>query len=872
MSMPPTTLKKTQKTPLPLMPPAVAAMQAPAPSEGMAQDRARSFSGAPAPNNAAPHPHRLQPRHPSPTPAPRGRSSSAQPPTNRNTSAEAPRVVSGPVDLRSQSNNSSDGDKRKSRKGWLTGGRSRSNSADLGKDKGMRAWIMSPDTLSDYNVAALMNGEKIPELWNEAGNVYIYLYPKGSGRGPSFKVQDQVFNSSKVLNEILESGTIAADSSGSTYLGVDDAARRTHSQPISTRRPGEGNIYLPLEKQDLDSLVAARNLFAFLTNQPLVGTDANPTIFTAFFHISGLLRKYGFSNYNGSSFGDSVDATFDIFLDQFGTADVRHSREKTLEALVMSEHMKSWTLYNEAFAHAVGKYDSLLELRSPLFNSISVSTRNRLERAHLNLVNRQANIDIRLESFEFPSLFAGIASSTSTDEYKNVKFKEWRNSFVKMRSFVLGYYKDLFGNWPPKARSKKNHFSQPGLNRQCLKMLYSDLAALYDLLVDRESITPRAIDKVFEDTQANAVDPNISALRKILSEFDHSSPPVLPPIPFDVPKIPSMKTIHENYNDLSGKTQAKFDKSLKYNELLLLLIKSRNIDTDSLRIPFLNAFKEFELKEAKSAHAHDLADQRIGYWLFLYVVIQSLPMLVVDAPGLNWTEGVEYFLCEAPQGNPSWVEDAGEVRKMWYKTDQGIVELSTDVILFSAEGVYMRSHCWLAAKAWGGSGGGVMPPPQASGASPLEPPRAVFQDMDPVSNPVAGGPPSAPGSAAGSPRLRASRNASPSGIRAGHAYRSSIAIGLEPLPGPFSDGSSFGDGTHGRRDSAGPLYQQGQQGSNSALDLSIRPATFSEQAGPHRGSHQGLTHTSTGSVGGSTFEDILKGMDSGKDKKKKSFF
>ncbi|KAK0734006.1 hypothetical protein B0T26DRAFT_631974, partial [Lasiosphaeria miniovina] len=693
-------LKKTQKTPLPLMPPAITAIQAPAPSEGMARDRARSFSGAPAPNNTAPHPHRLQPRHPSPTPAPRGRSSSAQPPTDHNTSAEALRVVSGPVDLRSQSNNSGDGDKRKSRKGWLTGGRSRSNSADLGKDKGMRAWIMSPDTLSDYNVAALMNGEKIPELWNEAGNVYIYLNPKGSSRGPSFKVQDQVFNSSKVLNEILESGTIAANSSGNTYLGVDDAARRTHSQPISTRRPGEGDIYLPLEKQDLDSLVAARNLFAFLTNQPLVGTGANPTIFTAFSHISGLLRKYGFSNYNGSSFGDSVDATFDIFLDQFGTADVRHSREKTLEALVMSEHMKSWTLYNEAFAHAVGKYDSLLELRSPLFNSISVSTRNRLERAHLNLVNRQANIDIRLESFEFPSLFAGIASSTSTDEYKNVKFKEWRNSFVKMRSFVLGYYKDLFGNWPPKARSKKNHFSQPGLNRQCLKMLYSDLAALYDLLVDRESVTPRAIDKVFEDTQANAVDPNISALRKILSEFDHSSPPVLPPIPFDVPKIPSMKTIHENYNDLSGKTQAKFDKSLKYNELLLLLIKSRNIDTDSLRIPFLNAFKEFELKEAKSAHAHDLADQRIGYWLFLYVVIQSLPMLVVDAPGLNWTEGVEYFLCEAPQGNPPWVEDAGEVRKMWYKTDQGIVELSTDVILFSAEGVYMRSHCWLAAKAW----------------------------------------------------------------------------------------------------------------------------------------------------------------------------
>ncbi len=70
-------------------------------------------------------------------------------------------------------------------------------------------------------------------------------------------------------------------------------------------------------------------------------------------------------------------------------------------------------------------------------------------------------------------------------------------------------------------------------------------------------------------------------------------------------------------------------------------------------------------------------------------------MLIVDAPGLEWTDGVEYFLTQAPQGNAPWNEDAGEVRKMWYRAaGQSLVELSADVVMFSVEGIYTRSHCW----------------------------------------------------------------------------------------------------------------------------------------------------------------------------------
>ncbi|KAK3329043.1 hypothetical protein B0H66DRAFT_467132 [Apodospora peruviana] len=917
--------KKVPKDPSVLQshPPSVAATQ----PGRKPRDRVRSSSPARPAQNAKLQSNRLHPGDVSSASTPRGRSSSVQPPQGRPVSAEAPRILSNPTDSRPQSQ-SSDGshepNKVKSRRSWLPGGRSRSSSQDSGKAVGAVAWIMAPDGRSDYSTAALEHGEKarlpVPELWNETGNVYVYIYPQESGHGPSFKVSDHVFGSSQVLYQLLMSGKTSPSTrsaSSGSYLTADDATRRqyTSTAPALGSDPNAGHLHLPLGNPEIDLLVAARNLFAFLTGQPLVATKRNPTIFATVLQLAGMLKQFGFTNVDGSTYGDIVDASFDLFIDQFNLADVRHSREKTIEALVLAEQMRSWALYNEAFAHAVGKYDELLDLKSPLFNEVSSSTRNRLERAHLDLGNRQANLNHRLETFDFPSLFAGVASSTSTEEYKAVKFKEWRNSYLKMRSFVMGYYKDSFGNWPPKARSKKNHFAHSGLNRQCLKILYSDLCALYNLLVDRESITPRVIDQVFEDVQENPVDQMISALRKMLSEFDHSSPPVLPPIPFDVPKLPSITTIRENYYDLDAKTQAKFDKSLQANELLLVLIKSRNIDTDALKLPFLVAYKEFELKEAKNVQAQDLADQRIGHWLFLYAVIQSLPMLVVDAPDLRHTEGVEYFLCEPPQGHLPWmVEDAGEVRKMWYQTaGQGIVELSADVILNSVEGIYMRSHCWLAAKEWeqrgsqpaslinevgvGGGLGGL-----GGVASPLEPPRAVFEDMDPM---MAGGHggrrgsaggTASPGSAPGSPGHP--RNSSPA-RRAGHAYRSSIAIGLEPLPLTDDVLGSAGSGgsPRGSRAFSGGPPRPGSSGSGNVTPqqqqyqhhpLALRNSRSSGNLGsmsaggplagavgnPHHHASSGsMSATTGGGGGGSTFDDILKGIEKDKgEKKKKSFF
>ncbi|OAA73841.1 hypothetical protein ISF_00742 [Cordyceps fumosorosea ARSEF 2679] len=764
------------------------------------------------------------------------------------------------------------------RKSWMPGGRSRSNSGDVSSPNAkMQAWIMTEETTSEYNPSLLKNAEKVPELWNESGDVLVYLYPRSSGRGPSFKVPEFTISSSYLFNELLASEMAAAighprsrSFGGRDSLSVDDASRM-QSPPTASSEDysGELKLYLPVARpsasthlvapgqggdNEQDRLIAIRNLFAFLTGQPLVGTKTRPTVFLAFLEIAELLEEYSFAGFDGTGFGNAVDMSFSFYCDHLGLSDCRHSREKTVEALILGERMRNIELYNEAFAHAAGKYSAIIDLRLPLFDKVSPSTRQRLERAHIDLVNRQQNVNDYLEQFEFPSIFAGIANSTSITEMRNIRFKLWRNSFTRMRSFMLSYYKSTFGSWPPKASSKKNPFMESGLNRLVLKMLYSDMCALYDLLVDRTDLTSRVIDH----TPELSSDPDKitrSAIRNIMSEYDRSRPPVLPPIPFDLPQLPTVQAIHETYANLSAKDQAKFDKKLKEHELLLILNKAYNYDTNSIKLPFLDQFKEFESREAKGKMKQDLVDQRIGYWIFLYAVLQSLPMLVVDAPGLKHTEGTEYFLCQPPMGQPPWAED-GQVRKMWYEVagGGGVVELSADAVMYSVEATYHRSHCWLAAKQWEGLDGDDRPPPEAV-MSPLEPPRAIFEGGDGIlgnQSQVAG--PSTPSPPLGTPPLTGGpRNLSPGRARANSAYRSSILIGLEPLA---MDPPASLFGPHQRSSSLGPRPQSAFMGSRS-----VSGSNLIGMMPPRTGTPNTVAATS-----GATFDDILAG---GKDEKPK---
>lgn len=638
------------------------------------------------------------------------------------------------------------------RRSWLLGGARSSDERVSESGHGdPLAWVIGHHGKVPYNLSLLIGGEKVPELWNENGDTFVYLFPRNSGRGPSFRIDSNIYAASPAMTR-LAYGKIYSDST------VTSSNRRRQQQVESTRRqssevptpprspdpsapegssdgskgsrtlsditddiPSEIHLYLPLSlttergthssnnpeprspPTDVEQLVTYRNLVAFLLGQSLVATEKHSSIFDIFMRISDILQHYDFSNVDGSTYGEVAAMSFDNYVDELHVADMRSSHEKTIEGIVLGERMRSVMLYTEAFVHGVGKYEDLTRLGSPKFEFISPLTRNRMERASMDLFLRLKSINTRLEDFDFPAVFSGLMNSKTADESKVVRFDAWKSGFMATRKHVVAYYKHKYGSWPPKASSKKNSLETSGLNRLVLIDLYHDVSHLYNLLVDRKSLTTRTVEGPSDDDGADDVDEmTTKALRRVLSEYDRSSPPVQPPVPFDIPIYPDLKTTRGGYGIGDAKKDAKTRrKKLKDDEIATLLKASYNPNSD-ISTPFLDTFRDLERKSAHGKNFDDLCDLRTGQWMFMYAVLQSLPMLVVDAPGVRWTEGVEYFLCEPPRSGVPWAREDTGIQRGWYSIagSSGLVSLPSDVVEHGVEGIYRRSHCWQMAEIW----------------------------------------------------------------------------------------------------------------------------------------------------------------------------
>ncbi len=577
----------------------------------------------------------------------------------------------------------------------------------------------------------------------------MYLFPQQTGKGPSFRIHSSLYAASSVLRKLANTGEANGRMGEGSLGGEQGSDGMTPVWPLAPSGPQELlspggrpetqiagtsgslavpgqpsepispqlHLHLPLalsetfsaspageaSVSDVDTLVAIRNTFAFLLGQSLVATERDATLFEVFMKISDVLTAYSFSNIDGSTYGEVAATSFDFYVDELGLADVRSSAEKNIEAILLGERMKSIALYNEAFVHGVGKYEDIMNVADSKFHIISPITRNRMERASMDLSVRLKNINARLEEFEFPAIFAGIMNSRTADERKIIRFDEWKASFMSTRKHVLSYYKRKYGSWPPKASSKKNNLETSGLNRLVLKELYQDFSNLYNLLVDRSNLTTRTADGVVESDGAIDLDGTVrKALRTVLSEYDHSLPPVQPAVPFDTPLQPSPASVWKNAAPESAKKDARLrSKKLKNEEFVAVLQASHNVE-DIDPCPFVDVFYDFERKSGLGKSIDELCDLRNGQWIFLYAVLQALPMLVVDAPALRWTDGVEYFLCQPPRSGVPWAREDAGIRKSWYGIagSSGVVSLPADIVEHGVEGIYRRSHCWQMAEKW----------------------------------------------------------------------------------------------------------------------------------------------------------------------------
>jgi hypothetical protein len=571
-------------------------------------------------------------------------------------------------------------------------------------------------------------------LWNEQGDTFVYLFPKNTHLPASFKLDSALFSDSPSLTflargtdlkvEALRRTLTITDPEGSTTAPddhdqwVNDAASSgSNRMALVEDQPEEVqeiHLYLPvplhgdvsnaqilLLQDDSDTLMLFRNLFAFLLGQALIATPKYPTLFSILMEVANLLRRFEFSNFDGSNFGEVAASSFANYCDELHLADVRKSRSKTLEAIILGESMRHYPLYLEGFVHGVGKMDELRNLHSPKYNFINPVTQKRLERGAIDLENRLTVMRIKLDDFDFPALWSGIANSNSAAESKIVRFKSWKLAHLAMRKHVMSYYRHKYGSWPPKARSKKNEFEGSGLNRLLLKEVYQDFTDLYDMMVDRTSLTTRTTDMATEDLDVpDPLEAITRALRRVLSEYDRSTPPVQPPIPFDIPQLPNLNSVRRK--PVNPKTEAKErQKKLHDSDINEALMGSYT--RESLKpTPFVESFMQFERRNAHGKSLDEIMDNRIGQWIFIYAVLQSLPLLVIDVQHANFTEGVEYFLCVAPRGGAPWVQNDSKSGRSWFGVagGQGVVSLPSDVVNNATDAVYRRSHCWQVANQW----------------------------------------------------------------------------------------------------------------------------------------------------------------------------
>ena len=646
--------------------------------------------------------------------------------------------------------------KKEKKKSWFG-----SSKKDGEQNRGPWAWIAGHPQRLPFDTASLVSGRPVTELWENGpdGNCYVYLFPREAGRGASFKIDSAVFASSPVLCRLAfgdaytsrqppldarmqgvtlydtppatpkrNPGTTETMSSTSSHQST--AIERMSALSDGSGSSHESHLYLPIKlhspdkvpaaintpakakdrvekdpgAEDLQTLVDIRNFFAFLCGQALIATERKSSFFHIFMTIAGILRSYEFGNLDGSTFGEVASSSFDLYVQEIGLGDVRTSREKTIEGVVLGERMKSIYLYNEAFTHAAGKHDDLTALKSPKFEILSGVTQNRLVRAAMDLEKRTASTRLILTDFDFPALFSGImASKMSVERKEGVRFDAWKDGFLGFRKNFLAYYKHKYGDWPPKASSKKNSLETSGLNRLVLKDLYEDLSSLYDMIADRTQLTSRTVDGVSLES-SDREEPTTRGLRSVLSEYDRSSPPVKPPIPFDLPLLPSLKSTRSDFGTGDKRKDIKaIGKKVKDDEVDKLLSLASN--TDVPKSTFLDMFRDMERRAAHSCTIAEMVDLRFGQWIFLYVVLQALPMLACDAPSLKFTKGVEYFLCEPPRSGVPWANPnvaAAAGRQTWFSVGEGggVVQLPSDVVEHGVEGIYRRSHAWVMAEKW----------------------------------------------------------------------------------------------------------------------------------------------------------------------------
>ncbi|RPA91525.1 hypothetical protein L873DRAFT_1714018 [Choiromyces venosus 120613-1] len=322
-----------------------------------------------------------------------------------------------------------------------------------------------------------------------------------------------------------------------------------------------------------------------------------------------------------------------------------------------------------------------------------------------------------------------------------------RIAFDKFQKFLVKHYQARFGSWPPQTPDGR-------FTRMLYVQLSRDFSALYDYLVDREVCWSGAPPTAFKPPLGNhhPVQPSSSttSTRKIIKSgsphwraddddlqmtdillaFDdkHNYPHIPHPFPLVPPTMspPAKLKLTSNASSAAGRffqgatrrgsipphlpsNSTPFINSATEKAAALSLSESTNIESllsASTSNSLVDAFAKHE-KSTPPAEV-DPHDARKGRWLLIYGILQTLATVSVDAPGLRWTDKVDYFLCAKLRGTPPWKGGTGA----------GVNTVDFGGNASTDERSHFRSHCWTVPRSWR-SAPTPMPPPPGTPASSI---------------------------------------------------------------------------------------------------------------------------------------------------------
>ncbi|EPS42108.1 hypothetical protein H072_3983 [Dactylellina haptotyla CBS 200.50] len=528
-----------------------------------------------------------------------------------------------------------------------------------------------------------------PELWFPDGDTLVYLSDKFSKskedqpfKQPSFRIRSSVLratNSPFLIGSLYDYDDLpqSPTSISSSMMSADNDI---HSVPSQSSRDLEGiahELHFPAPRSNDRAAIyrhhaTTRNFFAVLFNKSLVGATFGQTLLDLAERME-LYMPPGHDNV-----GDLLK-----YLTRKEFDDVRNMPDLAAGMLIFSEKYRLADLYRESFVHCVGMMNRL-EL-SVDYQEISSITRAHLDRANLNIQVRTDRCDNLLVHGQF--------SFNEVWPHMSAGYPPARHAFDRFQKFLAKHYQNRFGSWPPAGEK---------FGRLLYQQLQRDFNALYDFLVDKDAMwEPVAPSSSSASTSSHQratgshrlinpykqefrADDNSLQFTDIIISFDRNNK--YPHIPHPYPLVPEVKTsttIRSNkQSNFFGKRNANADKTME-KENALALIQATNLDA-LYTSPNNSLVAAYQLMEKTGpAIEIDPHDARKGRWLLIYAVLQTLATITVDAPGLKWTDNVDYFLCAPTKGVPPWEQQPQSSRS-------GEEE----------DYCQYRAHCWIVPYQW----------------------------------------------------------------------------------------------------------------------------------------------------------------------------